>query len=499
MNGIGLEVGLSQNVAHGIGHQPGMALVGQFLIFVGGLVSEQAALNPHQQYRCLLSLHPADNLIQIGKGLLQGDLLHKVVAAQFHNHQGRLEIEHVPLQAVQALFGGVAADPLVDDFQIQSFLQDSDVAVVALGSKSEGKAVAQHHDGSGFGRQKIDAAGPEHPDQQQQAGCARHKFAIHEIRVRGGSVNSLAEGAAMQELLEELHQRYRSLDEGKLADYIPELAKANPHSFGISLVTADGKHYEVGDCSTRFTIQSISKPFVYGIALEDFGREEVLRRVGVEPTGDAFNSIIRLDEKSKRPYNPMVNAGAIATSNLIAGQGPADRLNRLMEVFATYVGHELSADMSVFLSERSTGHRNRAMAHLMLNFKMIGSNVEEILDLYFQQCSLLVTSTDLAWMAATLANGGVNPGTGRRALSHLYVRDLLSVMFSCGLYDFSGEWAYRVGLPAKSGVGGGMLVVAPGRLGIGVYSPLLDEHGTSVRALHVCQDLSSRLGLHVFG
>lgn len=301
----------------------------------------------------------------------------------------------------------------------------------------------------------------------------------------------------MQEILEELQQRYLPLSDGKLADYIPELAKANPNHFAISLVTAEGQVYQAGDFERKFTIQSISKPFVYGIALEDYGREEVLRRVGVEPTGDPFNSIT-LDEKSKRPFNPMVNAGAIATSNLIRGNGPADRLNRLMQVFSHYVGREISADMSVFLSERSTGHRNRAMAHLMLNFGMIDSNVEEILDLYFQQCSLLVTSTDLASMAATLANGGVNPLSGQRALTNEYVRDLLSVMFTCGLYDFSGEWAYRVGLPAKSGVGGGMLAVAPGKLGIGIYSPLLDERGTSVRAIQVCQELSSRLGLHLF-
>ena len=301
----------------------------------------------------------------------------------------------------------------------------------------------------------------------------------------------------MQALLEELYQRFLPLKEGKLADYIPELAKAYPDHFAISLVTPEGQVYQVGEHQRKFTIQSISKPFVYGIALEDCGREEVLRRVGVEPTGDAFNSII-LDEKSKRPFNPMVNAGAIATCNLIKGGTPSDRLNRLMQVFSTYVGHDVGADMSVFISERSTGHRNRAIAHLMLNFQMIGSQVEEILDLYFQQCSLLVTATDLACMAATLAHGGVNPLTGQRALASDYVRDLLSVMFTCGLYDFSGEWAYRVGLPAKSGVGGGMLAVAPGRLGIGIYSPLLDERGTSVRAIQVCQELSSRLGLHLF-
>jgi glutaminase len=194
----------------------------------------------------------------------------------------------------------------------------------------------------------------------------------------------------------------------------------------------------------------------------------------------------------------MVNAGAMATSSLIKGDTPSDRFHRLLEAFTRYTGRPMSANMAVFLSERATGHRNRAIAHLLLNFGMLEPNVEETLDLYFQQCSLEVNTADLATMAACLANEGVNPVTGERAISSEYIKDLLSVMLTCGLYDFAGEWAYRVGLPAKSGVGGGMVAVSPGCAGIGVFSPLLDDRGTPLRAIKVCEELSQRFGLHVF-
>lgn len=301
-----------------------------------------------------------------------------------------------------------------------------------------------------------------------------------------------------QTALEEVYERYRHLDEGRVADYIPELAKADPTSFGISVVTCEGECFSVGDWDTTFTIQSVSKPFVHGIALEDYGREAVMEKVGVEPSGDRFNSIIELDRHSKRPLNPMVNAGAMATSSLIRGDSPSHRFNRLLDAFSRYTGRKMGADMAVFLSEKSSGHRNRAIAHLMLNFGLLDPNVEETLDLYFQQCSLLVTTKDLATMAASLANDGVNPVTGQRALQARYIRDLLSVMLTCGLYDFAGEFAYRVGMPAKSGVGGGMVAVAPGRAGIGIFSPLLDERGTPIRAVRVCEELSERFGLHIF-
>jgi len=301
----------------------------------------------------------------------------------------------------------------------------------------------------------------------------------------------------LQAYLEELHSRYHPLRDGAVADYIPELAKANPDWFSICIVTVEGQVFKVGDYTQEFTIQSASKPFVYGRALEDHGRDFVLSKVGVEPSGDAFNSIV-LDELSNRPYNPMVNAGAIATAGLIQGDNPADRMNRLLEMFRRYTGREIRLDVSVFVSERATGDRNRAIAYLMRNFGMLAGNLEESLDLYFQQCSLLVNCHDLGVMAATLANNGVNPITGERAVAAEYVQDMLSVMYTCGMYDFSGEWAYRVGLPAKSGVGGGIIAVAPNRLGIGVFSPLLDPRGNSVRGVQVCTEISQYFGLHVF-
>lgn len=298
-------------------------------------------------------------------------------------------------------------------------------------------------------------------------------------------------------LLTKLHATYRGVTDGHLADYIPDLAKADPDHFGIAIVTADGGSYAVGDCDTPFTIQSISKAFVFGLALQDHGLDHVLSKVGVEPSGDAFNSII-FDERANRPFNPMVNAGAIATSALVKGDGAGERLGRILAFFEKFIGHPVKVDREVFLSEKATGHRNRAIAHLELNFGMIDERVEDHLDLYFQQCSILVTCRDLGIMAATLANNGVNPITGERALDQRYVKNVIAVMNSCGMYDYSGEWSYRIGLPAKSGVGGGIIATLPGQLGIGVFSPPLDERGNSVRGIKVCEDLSQSFGLHIF-
>ncbi|HEX5688574.1 MAG TPA: glutaminase, partial [Roseiflexaceae bacterium] len=209
-------------------------------------------------------------------------------------------------------------------------------------------------------------------------------------------VNGLtAVASPLQAFLEDLYHEYLPLREGAIANYIPELAKADPNWFSICIATVDGKLYCVGDHQQTFTVQSISKPFNYGLALEDHGREYVSKKVGVEPTGDAFNAIV-LDERSNRPYNPMVNAGAIATTGLIAGADPTERLNRMLTMFSRYAGRDILMDVSVFTSERTTGHRNRAIAHLMRNFDMIDGNLDETLDLYFQQCSLLVTAQDLA-------------------------------------------------------------------------------------------------------
>ena len=301
-----------------------------------------------------------------------------------------------------------------------------------------------------------------------------------------------------QEFIKQIYEEYRHLYSGSLASYIPELTKANPNWFAISIVTKEGEIFEIGDIQENFTIQSISKVFVYGMALEDCDRKTLLEKIGVEPTGDPFNSVIRLDENSKRPDNPMVNAGAIATAGLIKGSNPTEKLNRMLQMFRRYIGHDVFIDAPVFMSERATGHRNRALANLLLHFDIIDNNIDEILDLYFQQCSLVVNCHDLAVMAATLANRGINPITNEQAVKPCYVRDILSVMHTCGMYNYAGEWAYRVGLPAKSGVSGGIIAVIPDRAGIAVFSPLIDSRGNSVRGIKVFEALSDEFDLHLF-
>lgn len=303
--------------------------------------------------------------------------------------------------------------------------------------------------------------------------------------------------APIRGTLKALHGEFSTLTEGAVASYIPELAAVDPDLFGIAIATTEGEVVTVGDADTFFSIQSASKPFMFGRALDSLGRAEALRRVNVEPSGEAFNSIV-LDEATNRPFNPLVNSGAIATTDLIDGPDLTSRVKQMLSVFATYTGRPVHVDNATFISERLTGHRNRAIAHLMLNFGMIQDRVDETLELYFQQCSVMVTCKDLAVMAATLANGGVNPVTGERALLADHVKDVLSIMFSCGMYDFAGEWGYTVGLPAKSGVSGGILAVVPGRFGIGVFSPPLDARGNSVRGVAVCRALSQRFGLHTF-
>ena len=301
----------------------------------------------------------------------------------------------------------------------------------------------------------------------------------------------------IQQLLEDMHARLASVTDGAVATYIPELARANPDWFGICLATATGSIYEVGDTGQLFTIQSISKPLVYGLALEDQGRTEVLRKVGVEPTGDAFNSI-SLDPGTGRPKNPMINAGAIASTGLVAGRTPEIRFERMLAALSRYAGRELTVDEAVYRSESETGFRNRAIGYMLRNFSILEEDPTPTLELYFRQCAIAVNCRDLALMAATLANRGVNPVTGKQAVRGEYVESILSVMGSSGMYDYAGEWIYRVGMPAKSGVAGGVIAVLPGQLGIGVFSPRLDARGNSARGILVCDELSRRLDLHLF-
>ena len=299
----------------------------------------------------------------------------------------------------------------------------------------------------------------------------------------------------LHKYLQSLHQKFSEVDEGSLADYIPELTKANPDWFGITLVTVDGHVYQEGVTHENFTIQSISKPFVFGIALEDSDLDTIDKKVNTEPSGEAFNRI-SLEHNTGRPRNPMINAGAIAMSGSVSGDSADERITHILEKFALFTGHPLEIDHSVFESERSTGHRNRAIAHLLLNAGIIDSSPDEVLDVYFKQCSINVDCRDLAVMAATLANQGVNPVTGVRALKSEVVPKVLTVMATCGMYDGSGEWMYNIGLPAKSGVGGGIMAVYPGKFGMAVFSPLLDHHGNSVRGIKVFQQMSQDLNLH---
>lgn len=285
--------------------------------------------------------------------------------------------------------------------------------------------------------------------------------------------------------------------DGKVADYIPELAKIEAEQFGIAIATIDGRLWTQGDTEAEFTIQSVSKAFSYCLALELCGRSTVLAHVGVEPSGDAFNAIV-FDPRTNRPYNPMVNAGAIAVCALIQDVLGEGALAFLLDRFSRAAGRKLTISEAVYRSEAQTGHRNRAIGYLLVNCGAAKEPIEPALDLYFQQCSILVTASDLARMGATLANIGENPASGEQIFDVRAVRDTLSVMFSCGMYDYSGNWALDVGIPAKSGVGGGILGVVNRQVGIGTFSPRLDDKGNSVRGVQVFRKLADEFGLHAF-
>jgi glutaminase len=291
------------------------------------------------------------------------------------------------------------------------------------------------------------------------------------------------------------HERHRAAMDGTVASYIPELGGADPSWFGIAAATLDGRLHETGDARIPFTIQSISKPLTYGLVLDDLGEAAVRARIGVEPTGEAFNAIT-LAPGTGLPLNPMVNAGAIAAAGLVRATHDGTPLEQLLAGYARFTGRPLTVDAGVLASERATGHRNRAIGQLLRASGAIDDDVDGVVERYFAQCSVEVTAADLAIVAATLANGGVNPVSGERAISAASTQAVLAVMATCGMYDGAGEWLYSVGLPAKSGVSGGIMVVVPGQLGIAVFSPPLDLAGNSVRGVRVCRDLVRDLGLH---
>ncbi|MFC9186961.1 glutaminase [Streptomyces cyaneofuscatus] len=285
---------------------------------------------------------------------------------------------------------------------------------------------------------------------------------------------------------------------GEPASYIPELAAADPERLGAAFATVDGQVHGAGDIDVPFTIQSISKPFAYALALADRGFGPVLAKVGVEPSGEAFNEI-SLESGTGRPLNPMINAGAITVHSLVAeaGSEPAERVRRVLDGLSAFAGRRLEMDEKVCASEMEHAHRNLAIAHMLRSHDILTEDAGAVVDGYTRQCSVLVTTRDLAMMAATLANRGVNPLSGEQVVPEGVVRQVLSVMFSCGMYDAAGDWTTQVGIPAKSGVAGGLIGALPGRIGIATFSPRLDSHGNSVRGVSLFERFSSDMGLHV--
>ncbi|WP_130803225.1 glutaminase [Acinetobacter ihumii] len=282
---------------------------------------------------------------------------------------------------------------------------------------------------------------------------------------------------------------------GQLADYIPELAQANPNQLALAISTVDGEIYSVGDDEVEFTIQSMSKPFTYAYVLQHLGIETVLNKVGVEPSGEAFNQI-SLD-KENRPKNPMINSGAITTHSLIPTDGSQSSAEILRAFMSELAGRELHFDEQVYASEIKTAYRNLSIGYMLRTVGILETDPVHIVNGYIRQCSIRVTVKDLVRMGSVLANGGVDPKTGKRLLNREVVRQVLSVMMSCGMYDAAGDWLTTVGIPAKSGVAGGILGVLPGQVGIAVFSPKLDEHGNSVRGIDIMERLSRDMGLHL--
>jgi glutaminase len=298
--------------------------------------------------------------------------------------------------------------------------------------------------------------------------------------------------------LGDIHRRYRELDDGEVADYIPILAEADPDWFGLSLIESVGTVHETGDADIAFSIQSISKAFVFALVCQARSTELVHERVGVNNTGLPFNSVIAIELNDGKPLNSMVNAGAIATTALMPGSTPAEKWENIRSGLSLFAGRQLSLDGRVYASEMETNHRNKALARLLESYGRIITDPLDTVDIYTRQCSLSVTAHDLAVMGATLADGGINPLTRRRVVSAEIARDSLALLASCGMYENSGEWLFEIGLPAKSGVSGGIVAIAPGKGALGTFSPRLDSAGNSVRGQRACFHISRVLGMNLF-
>jgi glutaminase len=309
--------------------------------------------------------------------------------------------------------------------------------------------------------------------------------------------------AEIQAALDAAYAKYKDIKEGANADYIPALAKVDSKIYGIALITNDGKVYTAGDVKSQVSIQSISKVFTMAKVIEEGGTDEIAGRIGVDATGMRFNSIVAIEMAQKSlggpEMNPLVNPGAITATSMVKGKSRDEIWNKILAFYSDFAGRALTVDQEVYESEAATNQRNQAIGYLMLAYGFIKEEPARATDIYTEQCSVAVNAKDLALMAATLANHGKNPVTGKQVMKAENVPEVLAVMATAGLYDDSGKWLYRTGLPAKSGVGGGLIAVSPGKFGIAVVSPPLDDAGNSVRAQKAITDISNALGGNPYG
>lgn len=312
------------------------------------------------------------------------------------------------------------------------------------------------------------------------------------------STGNLPPGERVQGLVDEAFERFGAVAEGRLSDVYPALGQVSPGLFGICVADAGGEIYSAGDTDCEFTIMSVSKPFVFALVSEHWGVEEVRRKVGVNATGQAFNSLGAIEASEDGRTNPMVNSGAIATTSLVPGDTPESKWSFIREGLSRFAGRELSFNEEIYRCASETNSRNQSIARLLQRFGRIYDDPVRTVDLYTRQCSLDVTARDLAVMGATLADGGVNPITKERVVDAIVCHYVLAVMTTAGLYETSGDWLFDVGLPGKSGISGGIVTVSPGKGGLGTFAPLLDESGNSVKGQMVARFLSQQLGMDLF-
>ena len=302
----------------------------------------------------------------------------------------------------------------------------------------------------------------------------------------------------IQKAMDEAYEKFKDLKEGKNADYIKELAKVDPNIYGIAIVTTDGKVYTKGDLNSAVSIQSISKVFTMARVLEEQGAKAVMDKIGVDATGMRFNSIVAVEMQKGKEINPLVNPGAIASSSLVSGADSAAKWKNILATHSAFAGRDLYLDMPVYISEAGDNLRNQAIAHLLQAYGRMYFDPVQATDIYTKQCAISVNAKDLAVMAGTLANGGLNPITKKVVVSPETVKYTLPVMSTAGLYDDAGQWLFATGVPAKSGVGGGIIAVVPGKFGIAVISPPLSPAGNSVKAIQTIKYIIEALGANPY-